>query len=129
VREPFTLTRCCYGEQASGARISYLGVVKPSDPGVGGRLDSCTVSSFGATPLTPLEGAFMLMGGSSGSLVGPSSLIGMRDTGAGDELWTTMAGVDETSGFLSWVRSEFRRDRERVSELGGGDFKRGERGQ
>lgn len=71
----------------------------------------------------------MLMGGSSGSLFGPSSLTGMRDAGAGDELWTTMAGVDEDSCFLGWVRSEFRRDRERVSEVGGGDFNRGEMGQ
>jgi hypothetical protein len=37
----------------------------------------------------------MLIAGSSGSLpAGDSSLTGMRDTGAGDELWTTMAGVD-----------------------------------
>jgi hypothetical protein len=129
VREPFTLTRRCYGEKGSGAEVPYLWVAKSSNPGVGGRLDSCTVSSFGATPLTPLEDAFMLMGCSSGSLLAPSSLTGLRDVGAGDELWTTMAGVDEISGFLSWVRSEFRRDRERVSELGGGDFSRGVVGQ
>jgi hypothetical protein len=39
-----------------------------------------------------------------------------------------MEGVKGESGFLDWVRSEFRRDRERVS-VGGGDFKRGEMGQ
>jgi len=35
----------------------------------------------------------MLNTGSSGSLDG-SSLMGMRETEAGEELWTTMAGVD-----------------------------------
>lgn len=53
----------------------------------------------------------------------------MRDEGAGDELKTTMEGVDEVSGFFCWVRSEFRRDRERASDVGGGDFNRGETGQ
>lgn len=53
----------------------------------------------------------------------------MRDSGAGDELWTTMEGVDADSGFLWWLRSEFRRERERASGAGGGDFNRGETGQ
>lgn len=33
------------------------------------------------------------------------------------------------SGFLSWARREFARDRERPSSLGGGDRRRGEMGQ
>jgi hypothetical protein len=71
----------------------------------------------------------MLEGGSSGSLATLSSLTGMRDGGPGDELCTTIAGVEADSGFLSWVRNEFLRERERVSVAGGGDFNRGEMGQ
>lgn len=55
--------------------------------------------------------------------------MGIRDTGAGEELWTTMDGVEEASTFFACVRREFRRDRERASGFGGGDFKRGEMGQ
>jgi hypothetical protein len=100
-----------------------------SKPGVGGRLDSCTVSSFGTTPLGPRDAAFMLVACSSGSLAAFSSLTGMRDTELGDELCTTMAGVEATSDFLSWARSEFLRERERASCAGGGDLSRGEMGQ
>lgn len=73
----------------------------------------------------------MLSTGSSWSLVTVSSLTGMRVDGAGDELWTTMAGVEveATSGLLCWLRSEFRLERERVSWVGGGDLRRGETGQ
>jgi hypothetical protein len=42
----------------------------------------------------------MLSAGSSGSLATDSSRTGMREPGAGDELWTTIAGVDCASGFL-----------------------------
>jgi hypothetical protein len=42
----------------------------------------------------------MLCWGSSGSLAAPSSLAGKRESEAGEELWTTMAGVDCASGFL-----------------------------
>lgn len=59
-------------------------------------------------------------------------MAGMRDveTGEGDECWTTIEGVDATSGFLAWVRRELRREREceRASD-GGGDLTRGECGQ
>jgi hypothetical protein len=76
----------------------------------------------------------MLIPGSSGSLAAASSLslTGMRETGAGDELWTTIAGVEWASGFLIWLRSEFVREREpeRPSEpAGGGERRRGEMGQ
>ena len=71
----------------------------------------------------------MLSVDSSGSLATASSLMGIRDTGAGEELWTTMEGVEEASTFFAWVRRELRRDRERASGFGGGDFKRGEMGQ
>jgi hypothetical protein len=40
-----------------------------------------------------------------------------------------MAGVDWASGFLICARSEFVRERERPSSPGGGDLRRGERGQ
>jgi len=90
-----------------GGELTYLCSINPSNPGVEGRLDSWTVSSFGVTPLAPLDDAFMLIGGSSGSLFDASSLTGTRDAGAGDELCTTIAGVEEVSGFLGWVRSEF----------------------
>jgi hypothetical protein len=112
----------------------YLCGSRPSKPGVAGRLDSCTVSSLGATPLAPREGALMLItiGRSSSPGVTTSSLTGTRDVGAGegDECWTTIEGVDATSGFLAWVRSELRREREweRTSD-GGGDLTRGEAGQ
>tara|TARA_R110002003_G_scaffold6_6_gene296 strand:+ start:2745 stop:3017 length:273 start_codon:yes stop_codon:yes gene_type:complete len=79
---------------------AYLSVSSPSKPGVAGKLDSWTVSSLGATPLAPRDGPFMLSAGSSGSLVTDSSRTGMREPGAGDELWTTIAGVDCASGFL-----------------------------
>jgi hypothetical protein len=100
----------------------------PSKSDVAGKLDSCTVSSFGAAPLAPRDAAFVLITGSSGSLATASSLTGMRDTGAGDELWTTMAGA---SDFLIWLRRELAREREpdRPSEAGGGDRRRGEMGQ
>jgi hypothetical protein len=62
-------------------------------------------------------------------LLPSSSCTGKRDVGTGDELCTIMDGVGPDSDFLVWVRSEFRRERERVSEVGGGDFKRGETGQ
>lgn len=110
----------------------YLSVSRPSKPGVAGKLDSCTVSNLGATPLAPRDGPLMLITTSSGSLPADSSLTGMRETGAGDELWTTMAGVDWPSDFLIWLRREFAREREpdRPSEPGGGgDLRRGEMGQ
>lgn len=53
----------------------------------------------------------------------------MRDTEAGDELWTTIAGVDCASGFLIWLRIEFARERELERPSGGGDRRRGEMGQ
>jgi hypothetical protein len=55
----------------------------------------------------------------------------MRDAEAGDELWTTMDGVDALGLllFFVWARSELRRDRERDSCSGGGDFNLGEMGQ
>lgn len=107
----------------------HLWASRPSEPGVAGRLDSCTVSSLGAAPLAPLDDAFIVGCGSSWSLFTPSSLAGMRDVGAGDELWTTIEGVDGDSGFLFWVRREFLRERERASPAGGGDFNRGDTGQ
>ena len=61
--------------------------------------------------------------------MGTSSLTGKRETEAGDELWTTIAGVDWASGFLICERSELVRERERPSSPGGGDLRRGERGQ
>jgi len=113
----------------------YLSPSRPSKPGVGGRLDSCTVSNFGAAPLAPRDGPLRLMTGSSGSLATASSrasLTGMRETDAGDELWTTMAGLDWASCFLSWVRRELAREREPErpsAPVGGGDLRRGEMGQ
>jgi hypothetical protein len=110
----------------------YLSASKPSKPGVAGKLDSCTVSSLGAAPLAPRVGALMLIAGSSASLAAESSLTGIREAGCGDELWTTIAGVDCTSGFLIWLRSELAREREpeRPSEPGGGgERRRGEMGQ
>lgn len=115
--------------QGKVRRETHLCTSSPSKPGVVGRLDSWTVSSLGAAPLVPLVDAFMLSTGSSGSEFTTSSFTGMREVDAGEELWTTMAGVDVASGFLCWARSEFPRERERVSEGGGGDFKRGEMGQ
>lgn len=74
----------------------------------------------------------MLIGCCSSSVSSSSSSscsTGMRETGAGDELWTVIEGVDEPP-FVIWVRSEFRRERERVlSAEGGGDFIRGDTGQ
>jgi hypothetical protein len=107
---------------------AYLCGSRPSNPGVAGKLDSWTVASLGATPLEPREGPFMLCAGSSGSLAGASSL-GKRESGAGEELWTTIEGVDWASGFLICERREFVRERERPSSLGGGDLSRGEMGQ
>jgi hypothetical protein len=102
----------------------------PSKPGVVGKLDSCTVSSFGAAPLAPREGALTLIAGSSESLATASSLTRMRVAGPGDELWTTIAGVDCVSGFLNWLRMELARERESERpSVGGGDFRRGEMGQ
>lgn len=69
----------------------------------------------------------MLIG--SSSLAGPSSLTESRDTEAGEELCTTIAGVDCASGFLIWARSELVRERERPSSPGGGERSRGEMGQ
>jgi hypothetical protein len=74
----------------------------------------------------------MLIAGSSASLAAESSLTGIREAGCGDELCTTIAGVDCTSGFLIWLRSELAREREpeRPSEPGGGgERRRGEMGQ
>jgi hypothetical protein len=104
----------------------------PSKPGVAGKLDSCTVSSLGAAPLVPRDGALMLIPGSSASPAADSSLTGMREAGDGDELCTTIAGVDCASGFLIWLRRELAREREpeRPSDPGGGgDLSRGEMGQ
>jgi hypothetical protein len=72
----------------------------------------------------------MLMAGSSCSPAATSSLVAMREAGAGDgdECCTTIEGVDATSGFLACVRRELRRERERASG-GGGDLRRGETGQ
>lgn len=111
----------------------YLCGSTPSKPGVAGRLDSCTVSNLGATPLAPRDGPFMLMMGMSSSPgVTTSSLTGIReaDAGEGDECWTTIEGVDATSGFLACVRNELRREREcERASGGGGDLMRGETGQ
>jgi hypothetical protein len=112
----------------------YLSASRRSKSGVAGRLDSCTVASFGAVPLAPRDGALMLIAGSSGSLATESSLslTGMREAGAGDELWTTIAGVEWASGFLIWLRSEFAREREPERPSGpdgGGERRRGEMGQ
>lgn len=75
----------------------------------------------------------IITGRSSSPGVTTSSLSGTRDVeaGEGDEYWTTMEGVEATSGFLAWVRRELRRERdwERASGSGGGDLKRGEMGQ
>lgn len=95
----------------------YLCGSRPSKPGVAGRLDSCTVSSLGATPLAPRLGPLMLimLGTSSSPGVTTSSLAGTRDVdaGEGDECWTTIEGVEPTSGFFAWMlRSELRRERE-----------------
>lgn len=65
----------------------YLCGSRPSNPGVAGRLDSCTVSSLGATPLAPRDGPFMLklmVGSSCSPGVATSSLAGMRWAEAGD---------------------------------------------
>ncbi len=108
-----------------------------------GKLDSCTVASLGATPPELREAALMFCCGcdggcgcgcdcrgvSSGSLVGASSVTGKQESEAGDELWTTMEGVERASGFLICERSEFVRERERPSSPGDGDLRRGERGQ
>lgn len=107
----------------------YLPTFRLSNAGVVGRLDSCTVSSLGATPDPPREPAFMLMGWSSESTLVSSSWIGMRDVGTGEELWTTMAGVDGEPSFFACERRELRRERERLSAFGGGDFNRGDTGQ
>lgn len=40
----------------------YLCVSSVSNPGVAGRLASCTVSSVGAAPLTPLAEPFIING-------------------------------------------------------------------
>jgi hypothetical protein len=72
----------------------------------------------------------MLCGVSSASLAGPSSLgMGKRQSGAGDELWTVIEGIDWASAFLICARREFARERERPSSPGGGDLSRGEMGQ
>jgi hypothetical protein len=107
----------------------YLPTFRLSNAGVVGKLDSWTVSSFGATPDPPREPAFMLMGCSSASRLLSSSWMGMRDAGTGEELWTTMAGVDAEPSFFACERRELRRDRERLSACGGGDFNRGDTGQ
>jgi len=57
---------------------------RPSKPGVAGRLDSWTVSSLGAAPLAPRDGALAVMTGSSASLAAVSSLAGKRTSEAGD---------------------------------------------
>jgi hypothetical protein len=89
------LAASCAAMTKSGAIAgnAYLSASRPSKPGVAGKLDSCTVSSLGATPLAPRDGTFVLITGSSGSPAG-SSLTGMRECGTGEELCTTMAGVD-----------------------------------
>lgn len=107
---------------------AYLCGSRPPKPGVAGKLDSWTVASLGATPLEPREGPFMLCAGSSGSLAGSSS-FGKRESEAGEELWTTIEGVDWPSGFRICARREFARERERPSSPGGGDLSRGEMGQ
>jgi hypothetical protein len=127
----------CVAMTKSGAVAgkAYLCGSRPSNPGVAGKLDSCTVASLGARLPELREGALMVCCGcgwscgSSTSLAGVSSLTGKRETEPGDELWTTMAGVDWASGFLICARSEFVRERERPSSPGGGDLRRGERGQ
>lgn len=128
---PWLAAVLCVAMTKSGAVAgkAYLCGSRPSNPGVAGRLDSWTVSSLGAAPLTPREGALVVMTSSSGSLAGASSRTGKRACDAGEELWTTMAGVDWASGFLIWERSELARERERPSSLGGGDRRRGEMGQ
>lgn len=108
---------------------TYIPTSSRSKAGVVGRLASWTVSRREAMFTVELrEGPFISSGGASGSSVASSSGTGNLDAGAGDELWTTMAGVDAVSGRLDKARREFRRERERVS-VGGGDFKRGETGQ
>ena len=114
----------------------YLCGSTPSKPGVAGRLpvDSCTVSSLGATPLGPRDDAFMLklvVGSSCSPRVTASSLAGMRWAGAGEgeECWTTMEGIDGASSFLAGERRELRREREWArawASGGGGDLRRGE---
>jgi len=106
---------------------AYLCGSRPPKPGVAGELDSWTVSSLGATPLEPRDGTFIDCCGSSGSLAG--SFLGKPESEAGEELWTTMAGVDWASDFLICERSEFVRERGRPSSAGGGDLSRGEMGQ
>jgi hypothetical protein len=59
-------------------------------------------------------------------------LTGIREAeaGEGEECWTTIEGVDATSGFLACVRNELRREREcERASGGGGDLMRGETGQ
>lgn len=125
-----SLTCVAMTNSGAAAGKAYLCGSRPSNPGVAGKLDSCTVSSLGATPLEPREGALMVCCGSSGSLrAAPSSRTGKRDSEAGDELCTTIEGVDCVSGFLICARSEFLRERERPSSPGGGDLRRGETGQ
>lgn len=70
----------------------------------------------------------MVCVGSSGSLASASSGAASRGGDMGDELSTMMAGVDCTSCFRSWARSELRRECEYMSPAGGGDLKRGESG-
>lgn len=70
--------------------------------------------------------------GMSSSLgVTTSSLTGTRDAeaGDGDECCTTIEGAAAISGFLTWVRSELRRERDCERAPGGdGDLMRGETG-
>jgi hypothetical protein len=86
---------------------------------------------LGATPLTLRTEGFIVGGCSSVSLFALSSLTGIRDGGIGDELCTTMDGVEKVSCFFCCcgVRSVFVVERERASFAGGGDLKRGEMGQ
>lgn len=112
-----------------GKGRTYIPTSSRSKAGVVGRLASWTVSRREAIFTVELRaGAFISSGGASGSSTKSSSGTGNLDAGAGDELWTTIAGVDAVSGRLDRARSELRRERERVS-VGGGDFKRGETGQ
>lgn len=134
LRSSVTLDELTSLRSSSGARCpDALGAKlcgsRPSKPGVAGRLDSWTVSSLGAAPLAPRDGPLALITGSSGSLADASSLTGNRASEAGEELCTTMAGVDCASGFLMWARSELARERERPSSPGGGERRRGEMGQ
>jgi hypothetical protein len=108
---------------------AYLPTASVSKAGVVGKLASWTVSNFGATPDEPRELVFMVMGWSSESTLVSSSWTGIRELGTGDELWTTIDGVDADSGLFACERMELRREREWFSEVGGGDFNRGDTGQ